>query len=316
MSIQWIMEIQKINFGLEEWILSNRANDDYISVVPGAGGNVRSVKLAGKTIISGPDNQVDIQQDKNYRSALLFPWANRIKGGKYVFDNVAYQLPVNDLKSNNALHGYVYNQPFNVTKTVALADKCELEMQYVGNGDYPGYPFPFVLKFRVTLHSDSKMTIKFNVRNTGKGDMPFVLGWHPYFQFETEKANEWHIHIPADLKYELDNYNIPASSRNISDDYFIAVEDKYLNEIFLLNSTNGFATTSLSSSTSGYKINMWQKTGFNQLNYLMVYTPPDRKTIAVEPMSGCINAFNNKDGLILLAPDENMEFVLGCYVNT
>ena len=35
-------------------------------------------------------------------------------------------------------------------------------------------------------------------------------------------------------------------------------------------------------------------------NYLQLYIPPDRSSIAIEPMTCSVDAFNNGDGLIIL----------------
>ena len=45
------------------------------------------------------------------------------------------------------------------------------------------------------------------------------------------------------------------------------------------------------------------------------YIPPDRSSIALEPMTCKANAFNNGDGLITLAPGESFEGSFGVYVN-
>jgi aldose 1-epimerase len=42
--------------------------------------------------------------------------------------------------------------------------------------------------------------------------------------------------------------------------------------------------------------------------YLQLYTPPDRKSIAIENLSGAPDCFNNKMGLQTLQPQENILF--------
>jgi len=57
------------------------------------------------------------------------------------------------------------------------------------------------------------------------------------------------------------------------------------------------------TNTAGYRI--CQETGKYKYNFLQVYTPPHRKSIAIEPMTCAPNAFNNEQGLIILAPFES-----------
>ena len=46
-------------------------------------------------------------------------------------------------------------------------------------------------------------------------------------------------------------------------------------------------------------------------NFLQVFTPPHRQSIALEPMTCNIDAFNNQDGLKMLAPKETLSGVFG-----
>ena len=50
----------------------------------------------------------------NYASAVLFPFANRIKDGAYTFEESSYQLDCNESERNNAIHGLVYNKNFEL----------------------------------------------------------------------------------------------------------------------------------------------------------------------------------------------------------
>jgi aldose 1-epimerase len=42
--------------------------------------------------------------------------------------------------------------------------------------------------------------------------------------------------------------------------------------------------------------------------YLQIYTPEDRSSIAIENLSGAPNCFNNKMGLQILEPQEEIQF--------
>ena len=63
-------------------------------------------------------------------------------------------------------------------------------------------------------------------------------------------------------------------------------------------------------------LQIWQDAGFNKYNYLVVYIPPDRKSIAIEPISSNINSFNNGEGLIILKPEEEFAASIGIIPGT
>ena len=309
------MKIEKSFSGLfEEWTLSNSSNHDLIRIVPAAGGNISFIRLKEKTILSGIENESELGENKSYSSAILFPWGNRINNGRYFFNGVSYQLPINDASSHHAIHGYVCTKPFIVSDTITDEHKCQLRMKLNDNGKYHGYPFPFILDVSVTLYANSLLTIDFLVENTGKTKMPLVLGWHPYFSFDMENVSNWEIRFSALAKYKLNEFNIPISTikMNHLEEHCILIEDKYLNEAFHLNpSDDRVATVILRSNITGHEIKLLQRGDEKQFDYLVVYTPSHRKSIAIEPMSGCINAFNNNDGLVSLAPGNNVKFSIG-----
>lgn len=58
-------------------------------------------------------------------------------------------------------------------------------------------------------------------------------------------------------------------------------------------------------------LEFWMKGGKNKFNYLQLFTPAHRKSIAIEPMTCNINAFNNKEGLIILEPEEVLDLSFG-----
>ena len=76
---------------------------------------------------------------------------------------------------------------------------------------------------------------------------------------------------------------------------------------FRIAGEEGFVETLLFDPESDVKIKVYQETGEKKYNFLQVYIPPSRDSIAVEPMTCNIDAFNNKDGLIVLELGEVFE---------
>ncbi len=62
-------------------------------------------------------------------------------------------------------------------------------------------------------------------------------------------------------------------------------------------------------------INIWQQTGKWKYNYLQVFIPPSKKSIAVEPMTCAADAFNNKMGLIILNPKKSFSTSCGVFTS-
>jgi aldose 1-epimerase len=60
----------------------------------------------------------------------------------------------------------------------------------------------------------------------------------------------------------------------------------------------------LTSLRTGVRLIIGQQTGPGKLNYLVCYTPGRRDSVAIEPQTSNVNAFNNGEGLAVLDPGD------------
>ena len=75
------------------------------------------------------------------------------------------------------------------------------------------------------------------------------------------------------------------------------------------------ATTQLYSEELDTTINLWQETFKSKFEYLQVFIPPGRKSIAIEPMTCNTDAFNNGDGLLKIEPGKVFIGSFGVYLS-
>ena len=54
---------------------------------------------------------------------VLFPFPNRIRDGRFIWDGRTYQLPLNDPTKKNAIHGFACRHPWRVVTHGADAKK-------------------------------------------------------------------------------------------------------------------------------------------------------------------------------------------------
>jgi aldose 1-epimerase len=74
-----------------------------------------------------------------------------------------------------------------------------------------------------------------------------------------------------------------------------AIANKQLDDCFVMNDAV------IEFETNEYQLKI---TSDASPNYLQMYTPPHRSLIAIEPMTGISNSFNNGIGLQVLAPSK------------
>ncbi|GAB3254756.1 aldose 1-epimerase family protein [Larkinella harenae] len=298
---------------LTEYFIENTETGEYVSVLPAYGAVVRQLVLRSArsgedsklvSLIKAPKSQQALLADEAYSNALLFPFPSRIRHGIYAHEGTMYTLPMNEANQDNAIHGFVAKQAFELTGQDISSTEASLTLQYVHDGSYPGYPFPFEFSVRYTL-SASGLAVTYEAKNTGTQSAPVSFGWHPYFTLNEEPVDQLTIEIPAVRQVQLDEKLLPVGEELFIQKGELALHEKKLDAVFIVNENNGEGiTTVLRSARQGLQLNIWQETGAGKFKYLVVFTPVARDNIAIEPLTSNVNALNNGEGLITLPPQE------------
>ena len=246
-----------------------------------------------------------------YKGSNLAPFPNRIKGGRYRYLGNAYQLPVNFGHENNAIHGLLYDRPFTLTDTSEQSAGCSIALTHHYGGDIKGYPFPFEIRLIFSLTENNCLSCTTTFTNHHDVAIPLGHGFHPYFTLASDTIDELLLQFPADKKLELTDgiptgKELPCTSFND----LAAIGTNELDDCFPVTAEER-AITRLYNKKKGLELQVWQQTGTSKYNYLQIYTPPHRKSIAIEPMSCAPDAFNNGLGLISLEPGESCSFSWG-----
>lgn len=253
------------------------------------GGRLSSFKFENIQILAKYD--VSTYKD-NYASAILFPFANRIKDGEYRFNDSNYQLDCNEVDKNNALHGLVYNKTFVCNDKKTTSESAYATIQYKDEGNSKGFPYKFNIELTYLL-DESGLNLSVKVINKDKTAFPFTLGWHPYFM--SANLNNSSISFKADKKYTFDKKQIIVGTNNLNVEMPFQLKDEKLDDGYPLK------TNKIEFLTPEYSFKI--KTTSKQ-NFLQLYTPDKSNVIAIEPMTGAADNFNNKIGLQTLQPND------------
>jgi aldose 1-epimerase len=314
-----MFSIRNEPFGpFEKYILQNLLTGEYVSIIPAFGGNVNELVLKKKdklySILDRNKTAQDLIKDATYKGAQLIPFASRIENGMYTFQGKTYQLPVNEKERNHALHGFLNNKKFIIVKVTEGNSLASLEVSFAYNKDVPGYPFSFLAGLIYSL-SDKGFKIETTVKNTGLNDMPFSCGWHPYFTF-SKPVDDLYLHLSSRRNIVLNERLIPTGKINKDQRFYkpAKIGSTQLDDSFIIEN-GGIAKTELYSVQDDTTISLWQETGAEKFNYLQVYIPPDRRSIAFEPVTSQTNAYNNGKGLIVLKPDETFHASYGVFIS-
>ena len=280
------------------------------SIVPAFGANVSSLTLtknaAPHRIIAGNTTAEDFAGKGVFRGAKLFPFPNRLKDGTYTFGSATYHMELNYPEEHNACHGFVYDKPFTIERETSGNGDASVTLAYRYDGSLTGYPFPFLLRVGYSLSEADGFSCETRVENTGTAPMPLGDGWHPFFTLG-RKVDSLLLHFNAKELIEVGERSVPDGQRHVYDAFAApeAIGEAAFDTCFMVQGDRrGIHTAELHDREADLTIGLWQETGKGKYNYLQVYTPPDRLSIALEPMSCNIDAFNNREGLITLKPGE------------
>jgi aldose 1-epimerase len=135
------------------------------TINPAAGGRIATLNVGGIDLIVGPDPSLPATGWGIYP---MVPWAGRVRRGRFSFEGIDHQLPINF--APHAIHGTGFEQVWDVVAADArsVAMGCRLDWVLGGESEQ-----------RIELADDS-LTCTLVVR-AGERAMPATLGWHPWF---------------------------------------------------------------------------------------------------------------------------------------
>ena len=314
------MKITKEPFGqFTEYVLTNPETGEALYILPEYGGIIRRMTLHKEghlhhviDVANNPEQLLETMQA--YPSAHLFPWGNRVRDGKYSFQDADYQLSINEIGFNNAIHGFLSFANFEVVEEEVNEIEAILTLRYTYKATQLGFPFPFVLDIQHIFSSDEGLEVNYTIKNTGGKDMPMVLGWHPYFKIEGETADDWQIDFPATHQFKSDSQMISVEKVEVDFKGVMDLKGKTLDAVFMVEPSSK-VEAKLYSPQKNMTINVWQEGLKGGFSFMVVYIPAARDCIAIEPMTGNTNAFNSNDGLLVLEAGKTFEIGCGVYIS-
>lgn len=301
--------------GTEKIKLVNTQSGEFLSIIPAYGGNINELVLCKNSalhpVIAGDSTAEQLSGKPNnaYRGAKLSPFPNRIKEGAYVFNGTRYMLPKND--NIHALHGLVWDVPFTIKEQSATDEHARLVLSNQYKKTNKGFPFDYTIEIEYMLEY-GEFTCRTTITNNSSTAIPIGDGWHPYFSTGSS-INELKLQLPSAKKIETNDSLIPTG-RYIRDRQFESparINDTRLDDCFELDPVERIVETLLIDERKELTVVLWQKASPNGYNFVHVYTPPNRQSIAIEPTSCAPDAFNNKNGLMILDPLESVDFLFG-----
>lgn len=238
-----------------------------------------------------------------WRGAVLVPWPNRLRHGRWTWQEEELQLDVRSPDEPHAIHGLVAWQPWSVLTeadgSVTVGTTVE---------PHPGYPFRLAVAVDHELTAE-RLTCRLRVRNLGAGPAPFGAGFHPYLSVGATAdggIGEAELTVPARTELVLDG-GLPTGDRRPFDGAVGRIGDRALDTPLtdLDRDADGWAHVRLRGNAGELALSADES-----WPWLQVYsgdTLPEgqwRRSLAVEPMTCPPNALADRVDLLVLEPGE------------
>lgn len=291
--------VDKTPFGpFEQYAFQSPDGLSKMRLVPGAGANLLELVLNGKSVLDGYSQPDALQEGRGGKSALLFPFPNRLDAGQYHFFGQQYTFPINNPDTGNAIHGFVRHEPFAVDHIILARNYASLTCSYHYSGKHDYYPFPFQLDIECALYARGVFRLSVTAKNFNHFDMPMGFGWHPYFKL-SESIHHHALKLPACEGIEVDKRLLPTGLRKPYHAFSTPqlIGESHFDNCFAYNGGDRFYDIDLYNPGQDH---LRMRLDAKAFPFFQVFTPPDRNSVAIEPMSCNINAFQNGEGLVEL----------------
>ncbi len=265
-------------------------NKDFLVSIYNRGAYIGQITLNGKKILKESEDNNELHGGL----PILIPYGDLVKDAKYKFNGKMYYLPKNAYSVGNftdSIHGLVRSQHWSAI------ERGDDYISLVTDISDPGYPSTLRVNIIYQIRGCS-LSVTISLSNIGENEAPAVVGAHPYFAVD----HQWKLYHSESIK-KLNYIDGVYPDGTLLDYNFNDIDEPW--RLNLDNSFIGGGTLKLESGASTIVLKRQNMDYFEVYNGK--YAGPN--SVAIEPLSGAINAFNNGIGLKIIQPKKTIKCV-------
>jgi aldose 1-epimerase len=243
---------------------------------------------------------------------LLFPFPGRLRGTTFRWGGQEFQLPEGDGRGN-AIHGFVMSRPWRVIEQ----NGSRVVGQFQASVDDSTILSQWPADFRITATYEltgTQLRSAFRIENPDEKPLPCGFGTHPYFRLPLGSATaaDCVVKLPVTRHWDLVDMLPTGRCDDLADpDAYLGgmtfgemtFDDVFGGLIFKADR----CSAEIHDPGSGLTMAIEFDRAFRES---VVYTPPHREAICIEPYTCVPGAFDLKEsgahyGVRVLAPGES-----------
>ncbi len=278
---------------LEIVTLEDRDAGTTARVLPGLGMNCYSFEVPTASgrfdlLWSVDDFSSGHQRASSSGIPLLFPFVGRLRGTQFEHDGRTYEFSAGD-GIGNAIHGLVIDRPWEVIEREGHRVVGQIQSAANRSEGLDRWPADYRVTAAYELNA-MRLSLTISIENIDERPLPFGFGTHPYFRVPRE--GNWTVTVPANRYWPLEAM-LPTGDERPVDATRDLREGRPFDETDLddvlsgLIFEKGICSTQLMNRQSGARIVQTFDEAFREC---VVYTPPHREAICIEPYTCVPNA--------------------------
>lgn len=269
--------------------------DSRLELLPSLGGGIKSYhyKNGATSYPILRDSQMPNSPGDSAYFPLV-PFSNRIRNGRFFWQNKLVSLPLNFPPEKHALHGFGWQSEWQIE------NQSDEQVTLLYRNTCPDWRFDFEARQTFTL-TESGINVQLQVQNLSDEQMPCGLGFHPYFT----RTPDVEVFADVSKMWSVDEECLPTELVDVP--FYNAEHPKWLIAEHELDNAllNPSGLASINWPEWGIAADIVSS---GNCQFLVCYSPKNADFFCLEPVTNCTDAFNRynegapETGLTVLPP--------------
>lgn len=288
-------------------VVALKYGDYELELCPEGGGCMTAFRFRGIDVMRpAKDDYWQSYEPRAAASFPLVPFSNRVADGRFDFEGRSYRLPINMPPEPHSIHGDGWKSAWQVER--AEPARIVLVHRPVDT------PFPYASRQLFEL-SETGLTATLEITNIGDKRIPVGFGHHPYFP-RTEGLT---LEMAVTDVWLPDERQLPVTRAPVPDEWNFSTAKRLAALDLDHDFTGGDGKAVMHWPESGIRLAIDADPVFG---HVVVYVPPGRDFVCVEPVSHLANAVNlaaagrTDTGLRVLEPGANLRGAMRFHVTS
>lgn len=228
---------------------------------------------------------------------VLFPFGGRLVGTSFRWRGAEYTITDGLIENGTAIHGLVLNRPWRVIEQAGNRVVGEFHASLDEPALLEQWPADFRIRIAYEIGPTS-LSCDITIANPDDKPLPYGFATHGYFRtpLESGDGEAFQVTVPAAATWVLGEHAIPTGAirpvdvaNDLRDGSPIA--GRQFNTVYteLETDEDGAVVCTVRDPATGRTVVITASGGFREV---VVWNPPHREAIAIEPYTCVVTAFD------------------------